>query len=179
MKNYQIQECPSAADGLPGSVTTTNLGYGFNQTYLLPSSAWTCPMAIVDAPAETVFMADTGISNASGSWSRFAANWSPQTGYPTLHGRHQQMANVLWMDGHAKAVKPLVRQPGSPNAPADPLRGAADIKNSIGDLLNPRFPVDAPPATCSSFRTPQASGASTADARACKYDYYYTLTKPQ
>jgi prepilin-type N-terminal cleavage/methylation domain-containing protein/prepilin-type processing-associated H-X9-DG protein len=133
MKNYEIQECLSAR-GLPaGTTTTTNLGYGFNQTYLLPSAAYSAALAQIDRPAETVQMADTAITG--GGVVRFGANWAPSAGYPTLHGRHNSMANVLWLDGHAKAHKPIFRTTDSQGVPAATWQAA-----NIGDLLHPSYP---------------------------------------
>jgi prepilin-type N-terminal cleavage/methylation domain-containing protein/prepilin-type processing-associated H-X9-DG protein len=149
MKNYEIQECLSAR-GLPaGSTTTTNLGYGFNQSYLLPSAAFSAALAQIDRPAETVQMADTAIISG-GQIVRFAANWAPSITYPTLHGRHNGMANVLWLDGHSKAHKPIFRTTTSLNIPAQTWQAA-----NIGDLLHPSYPRGH-----------------------ANVDYYYVLTKP-
>lgn len=149
MKNYEIQECLSAR-GLPaGTATTTNLGYGFNQSYLLPSAAYSAALAQIDRPAETVQMADTAIIS-SGQVARFAANWAPLAAYPTLHGRHNGMANMLWLDGHAKAHKPIFRTTDSLGIPAATWQAA-----NIGDLLHPSFPRGH-----------------------ANQDFYYMLTKP-
>jgi prepilin-type N-terminal cleavage/methylation domain-containing protein/prepilin-type processing-associated H-X9-DG protein len=152
LRNYQIQECPSAV-GLPaGTTTTLNLGYGFNQTYLLPSATFSASLGEIEKPAETVLMADTAIvDSTTKAVVRFGANWAPSTVYPTLHGRHAGFANVLWMDGHAKAHKPTFRTSGS--------LGKADFNDwrnaQIGDLLHPQYPKGSP-----------------------NENYYYLLAKP-
>jgi prepilin-type N-terminal cleavage/methylation domain-containing protein/prepilin-type processing-associated H-X9-DG protein len=137
MKNTQIQECASARSLPAGSTTTTNLGYGFNQTYLLPSATFSASLGEMTAPADTVLMADTAIvDSATRQVVRFAANWAPSTTYPTLHGRHNGMANVLWLDGHAKAHKPVLRTSGSIGVATWQDWQAANI----GDLLHPSHP---------------------------------------
>jgi prepilin-type N-terminal cleavage/methylation domain-containing protein/prepilin-type processing-associated H-X9-DG protein len=152
MKNHQIQECPSAR-GIPaGSASTTNLGYGFNQTYLLPSATFSASLAEISHPADTVLMADTAIvDSTTRQVVRFAANWAPATVYPTLHGRHGDQANVAWMDGHVKSVRPTWRTSGN--------LGAATWQDweraRIGDLLHPQYPKNS-----------------------ANQNYYYLLQKP-
>jgi prepilin-type processing-associated H-X9-DG protein len=97
-------------------------------------------------------MADTAILDSSTKQVvRFGANWAPSITYPTLHGRHSGFANVLWMDGHAKAHKPTFRTSGS--------QGSVTFTDweraQIGDLIYPQYPKGS-----------------------ANQDYYYLLTKP-
>jgi prepilin-type N-terminal cleavage/methylation domain-containing protein/prepilin-type processing-associated H-X9-DG protein len=78
---------------------------------------WTQPgrsMAAVAQPAETVLMSDAGHSDGprgtSPTWSglmtpaaRLANGAQPWL--TVLEARHNQVANVVWLDGHTKAVK--------------------------------------------------------------------------
>jgi prepilin-type N-terminal cleavage/methylation domain-containing protein/prepilin-type processing-associated H-X9-DG protein len=79
--------------------------------------AWTQPgrsLAAVGQPAETVLMADAGHSDGpkgvratwSGMMSPVArlAN-GPQDWITVLEPRHTEIANVVWVDGHLKAMK--------------------------------------------------------------------------
>jgi prepilin-type processing-associated H-X9-DG protein len=71
----------------------------------------TTPMARVDTPAETVWVGD-GLTYFFG----WAKQWKTDDGPPlrvfdaafpesALVGRHTDLMNILWCDGHAKAVK--------------------------------------------------------------------------
>lgn len=158
MKSYQIQECPSSKTLAAGTTTTTDLGYGFNQTYLLPSASYSAGIPFITNVSETVLMADTAIISG-GKVVRFAANWAPSASYPTLHGLHTGTANVLWLDSHAKAAHPSYRTTASLGYPASQWQG-----ENIGDLINPIYPYDGGVA-----RTPDNKPAE---------DYYYLLIKP-
>ncbi|MES2459463.1 MAG: H-X9-DG-CTERM domain-containing protein, partial [Armatimonadota bacterium] len=60
----------------------------------------------------------------------------PQIVYPSIHGRHNGFANVAWLDGHVKAMKPTPRTSGTFSG-----FGPADWKkNNLGDLIHPQFP---------------------------------------
>jgi prepilin-type N-terminal cleavage/methylation domain-containing protein/prepilin-type processing-associated H-X9-DG protein len=115
MKNGQIQACPSfrqvrAAVGLTG--------YGYNYAYLcpyLPPDWLPVPvsMSSIRTPAETVFMADCARIN---TWSYSVPTLEgstyldpPSYSYPGFHARHNDTGNVLWCDGHVKAVAPVYR----------------------------------------------------------------------
>lgn len=116
MKNHQIQACPSFSNRLRSPIGLT--GYGYNYAYLAP---FTYPggcavpnpisLAAVSQPAETVWMADAARIN---TWAYSAPTLEgntyldpPSYGYPGFHGRHSEMGNVLWLDGHAKTRRPL------------------------------------------------------------------------
>ncbi|MCC6730270.1 MAG: prepilin-type N-terminal cleavage/methylation domain-containing protein [Chthonomonadales bacterium] len=150
MRNKEIHECPTARSLPSGTTTTTNLGYGFNQSYLLPSATFSASLADISHPSETVFMADTAIISG-GVVVRFAANWAPSAVYPTLHARHTEQAGVLWMDSHVHARRPTYRK----DATILGTPGSVWEQNHIGDLLHPSYP------------------------RGSQYqNYYYMLQKP-
>ena len=118
MKNTQIQACPSF-----DNVDRTALGltgYAYNDAYLHPS--WfggksSVSLAAIEDVARTAFMADSArIDFVDGKTLQANTFLTPpsQT-YPALHGRHNGTANVLWADGHVKAVQPKYRaQSGFP-----------------------------------------------------------------
>lgn len=99
VRNGLIQNCPTYVGGhhLGGT------GYGYN---LLLNRA---PLAAVAEPSETLFFADAGVPNFPkrgeiGETILISppALWIPS---PEMDFRHQGFANIVWADGHAKAVK--------------------------------------------------------------------------
>jgi len=135
MKNVQIQDCPTAKhlDG-GGTLTNSLLAYGLNEN-LHPSSG-PATLAAMAAPADTVLMADA--ANLSGTASNFYPSRFPSLRRPSnpfrpnVHGRHSGFANVLWCDGHAKAMKPVFRDVGHGIYTPEALR-----QHNLGDLIKP------------------------------------------
>jgi prepilin-type N-terminal cleavage/methylation domain-containing protein/prepilin-type processing-associated H-X9-DG protein len=115
MKNGQIQACPSFRQ-VRSAVGLT--GYGYNYAYLcpyLPPNWLPVPVSLaqIQAPAETVFMADGARIN---TWSYGTPTLEgstyldpPSYSYPGFHTRHNNVGNVLWCDGHVKAAPPTYR----------------------------------------------------------------------
>ncbi len=106
LKNTQILICPSQA--------TYTLGYGQNYsflTYSWPGSAGYgsggCPLALIARPAETILIADSGQHQlSSGGWSygmTYVITWAREPLNYFVYLRHNEMANVGFCDGHAKA----------------------------------------------------------------------------
>ncbi len=126
MKNTQVQACPSFP-----SERSTNMGftgYAYNNDFLAPSdypppSYAEVPKPVglseISAPAETVVFADSArlrnydsTTFATISPAVFEANTflsKPSSNYPTFAARHNETGNVLWADGHVKAMKPMYR----------------------------------------------------------------------
>jgi prepilin-type processing-associated H-X9-DG protein len=123
MKNSQFTGCPSANSVVPDVWGTTNYGYniayvggygGFVEGYLpagaaLPGSTL-APASLSSIPraSETALFGDTAGTNASGLYRypwlfppSFSAQWPG--GYS--HALHNEMTNVVFVDGHAKAMK--------------------------------------------------------------------------
>jgi prepilin-type processing-associated H-X9-DG protein len=118
MRNHEIQVCPSFRNDL--RVTLGLTGYGYNYFYLCPFQQFgpttfvvsPVSLAAVNTPAETVFMADSARWNLRTNPPRLEGNTfmdPPSRATPTFHGRHTDTGNVLWVDGHAKAVRPQYR----------------------------------------------------------------------
>ncbi len=127
-KAQAIQSCPSF------TLTTTkkgSTGYAYNADLLSPyatpaktgctnSKFGNCidstgnyyvqaiTLAKIDAPTQTVQMADSELLS-SGKPGPNTYMESPCDNYPTFHGRHSGFGNVLWVDGHVKALKPVYR----------------------------------------------------------------------
>jgi prepilin-type N-terminal cleavage/methylation domain-containing protein/prepilin-type processing-associated H-X9-DG protein len=153
MKNARIQDCPSAA-GIP-VLSGQILAYGVNYAHVYYpqypaagsiSAAQYVPasLAKVSVPAETIIMVDAVFVPISGSsqgqLSRTREIYPPSmenyttrpNGSPTIHGRHSGFANVVWFDGHAKAMKPGFRTTG-----VSPLTPEFFQQNNIGFLMPP------------------------------------------
>jgi prepilin-type N-terminal cleavage/methylation domain-containing protein/prepilin-type processing-associated H-X9-DG protein len=101
LKNRQILLCPSW-DGNPG--------YGYNRRMFGYSSDHgndhtMCKLAEIKCPAQKIAIADR-----RRAWYLYNDGTDPECGDVNTYGVypwHNCMANVLWCDGHAKAVKPL------------------------------------------------------------------------
>lgn len=117
MKSTQIQACPSFDNKLRVALGLT--GYAYNNSYLRAGTS----LAQIQSPAETVVMADgarintwdysvptlqgnTFLEEPSGS---YPPSDFPPSPYPGFHARHNETGNVLWADGHVKAMKPTYR----------------------------------------------------------------------
>lgn len=118
MKNSQVQACPSFENRLRANLGLT--GYAYNNTYLSPSTytppTWAeTPVAVslasVAAPTETVCFADSAHINFADKKTLEGNTYlsPPSANYPSFHARHNAMGNVLWCDGHAKAMKASLR----------------------------------------------------------------------
>ncbi|MCE5215913.1 prepilin-type N-terminal cleavage/methylation domain-containing protein [bacterium] len=142
MKNSQIKECPSFRDYVrkgDGSVNDFEAGcggYGYNNEFV-GSSAWRSDWGGALPPAH-----DAEVADPSGTfmfcdcaflqfypntfaieysfmeppyWSFYALNWGfwfrPE---PSIHFRHNGMANFAFMDGHVKALpRGVIKEGGS------------------------------------------------------------------
>ena len=118
MKNAQIQTCPSLDASVSTAIGLT--GYGYNADLLSPytetpvGSGNYIPISIslaqIDSPSRTVQMADAGQLNPG--TNQFKADPyldAPTDNFPNFHGLHNGTGNVLWVDGHVKAMRPVYR----------------------------------------------------------------------
>lgn len=106
VKNEQVFVCPSVPN---------RRGYGYNM------GLGYVPLSSVDSPAEKVMFSDDTFGSAvlyhpSQGVYNWGANFvtpegstgsAIQWGVNCPYGRHNDMANVAFCDGHAKAMKPL------------------------------------------------------------------------
>jgi prepilin-type N-terminal cleavage/methylation domain-containing protein/prepilin-type processing-associated H-X9-DG protein len=136
MKSAQLQACPAFDNAMRADLGLT--GYAYNNGYLSPSSYGPPPtyaetqapasMAQIQETARTVAFADSaGISYRDDTTmigNTYLGAPSQSYGYPTFHARHNATGNVLWCDGHVKAMKPLY----------NPTAVAAARVNNIGEL---------------------------------------------
>jgi prepilin-type N-terminal cleavage/methylation domain-containing protein/prepilin-type processing-associated H-X9-DG protein len=128
-KNTKVWICPSKGRGAPDPSVTKFISYGFNW--------WTIakPLAAMQQPAETVFLAEVG-ANAemkhlggnvgSGAadaawldhyWLRYSYprvkvsafsknNQNTNHRFQTQQGKHNATVNVVYADGHVKSTRP-------------------------------------------------------------------------
>lgn len=131
MKNNQINACPSFDNSLRTEIGL--LGYGYNVSYLSPYDAAagyeprSVSLAQIQQSSKTVLMADSArlrnydpTTYAPISPAVFEASseitppgdTTPPTytgDFPTFNARHNGTGNVLFCDGHVKAMKPVFR----------------------------------------------------------------------
>ncbi|GEM_PF-4602169 len=146
MKNTQIVDCPDASS-IPIPATPLPYAYAMNlhvtQVMKVPGTTVNNNMGMVESAIErsagTVFFADAARHNGT-TVVRFPNLFAPSyavgsASYSTVHGRHNGIANVGWLDGRAKGMKMSF-----PNAKPNGLKGAAA---NIGDLVSPQHPYNA------------------------------------
>jgi len=158
MKNVEIQDCPIAKT-IPTTVNNPiPYAYGVNVSLNAGSSH---SFTDGDAPAETILLGDAAQVPAPGRGGspalvRYPTLIPPSGTYgagpgPTTHGRHTALANITWMDGHAKSLTVSLLDPASAVSATDKLR----VSSFLGNILRAGCPLH---STCE--------------------DYYYALTKP-
>ncbi len=124
VKSYQVFVCPSDTRTIKPSNTTTDTSYGINMGGWgegagsrkgppLSTGTARVNLASIDSVATTVFALDCNGYEDTTQWNdigisngqRFTSTTSPRT----LNGggieRHLETINVLWCDGHVKAMK--------------------------------------------------------------------------
>ena len=128
LKSAAVWRCPSAS-GLKAATYYDQVppAYGLNWAYSRMEHDQERPVALAqaEAPAETIFAADSAVyntvySSSAPSWSAYV--YLPSEHASSVHGRHSGMVNVLWLDGHVTA-----RRPVAPDAARRSL--------NIGDIL--------------------------------------------
>jgi len=98
LKNRQILVCPDKLDWNYNDPTNKS-GYGLNEDIFTADAAAKVSLAAIQAPSETIGAADKDQGNARCIGNSFKASvtWPYNVGT-----RHNDGANFLFMDGHAK-----------------------------------------------------------------------------
>ena len=130
LRSAAVWYCPSAS-GIKAAdyFNPAPPPYGINAAYRRAEIALGRPVSLsqVTTPAETILTADCAAINKFGSLAWPSALFLPSDGpgEEDVHGRHTGLANVLWLDGHVTARRPLSldAQHGSMNI-GDILKGA-------------------------------------------------------
>ncbi|MEN6643201.1 MAG: prepilin-type N-terminal cleavage/methylation domain-containing protein [Armatimonadia bacterium] len=121
VKNSQVFDCPSSS-------AKSYVGYNGCLSYPLNSLIMGVSLGTIQTPSETVMMGDATVNRYMGGWdfyspsrgrrpdkldgSDFPAGWNSNTTpntqnyvYFNFAERHNDMGNVNFVDGHAKAMK--------------------------------------------------------------------------
>lgn len=159
MKSTPLVDCPSAKGMPTAGINSGAIGYGLNIGTYGPGPSFAAPsMSSMDAPADTILMADAGALSAT-SPGALVRKWvlakpSQITADGKVHARHGgEVANINWYDGHAKSFK--LNYVTFDIAPAIGWTAENMKKSKLGDIL--RGPRTGIPA---------------------QDDYYYTVAKP-
>jgi prepilin-type N-terminal cleavage/methylation domain-containing protein/prepilin-type processing-associated H-X9-DG protein len=145
MKNTLVEDCPTANGLAPFAVDLANgvpvwVAYGVNML-LMPAQSGSSglvytgmSMARAQSPANTVFLADAVDFGYTpmGKLIRCSRLAPQSSNSPTMHGRHNGMANTLWLDGHVKAFKPMI-----PTSVGHPAGVGVYQANNVGYLVAP------------------------------------------
>lgn len=108
LRNTNVLDCPSAVPVQPGDIADCIVPYGINSSFLYtPRDDNPINTALVDTPAETIFIADAAYLFEGLVYRSTSINL-PSEGAANGHGRHRGFANVLWFDGHIKALRPTI-----------------------------------------------------------------------
>ncbi|MFN3652504.1 MAG: DUF1559 domain-containing protein [Armatimonadota bacterium] len=134
MKNADVAGCSSL--NLPARPQYGPTDYAFSDRL------YSATLAMIQSPSDTVMMFDSVRING-GTTDRVPWGYPPTAGLgiyvppgaagplavqePTFHARHSGFGNVVWMDGHVKAVKPKF-------FPAPAANAALRRQHSIGDI---------------------------------------------
>lgn len=119
-REARVKVCPSFEKILTGSDSFENGsgGYGYNAAYIggTPRNRWEGErVGNVTRGGQTVMFADTAMAKSTGVQEYpFAEPWewvlsdgsSGGELTPSVHFRHNGLANVAWCDGHVTAEKP-------------------------------------------------------------------------
>jgi prepilin-type N-terminal cleavage/methylation domain-containing protein/prepilin-type processing-associated H-X9-DG protein len=124
LKSGEIKKCPSFSPANTGFEQGTG-GYGYNAQYVGGSPVgWPDMLRAANesqlySPAETIMLTDSGFIDAEGNLIEYSFCEAPFYEFwgtmadPTTHFRHNNVANIAFCDGHAKAMhKGLVHASG-------------------------------------------------------------------
>jgi prepilin-type N-terminal cleavage/methylation domain-containing protein/prepilin-type processing-associated H-X9-DG protein len=118
MKSDQVFRCPSFTQSDWGGTNLPFAGYAYN--WSVQYNGWEVDgfgtfegkkLSAFAKPAETIAFADAALGRVSGSSVEIEPTiYLAPTTYANpetdlMHARHLETANVLWMDGHVKAMK--------------------------------------------------------------------------
>jgi len=117
MKSDQVRVCPSFT-APPANAYEGSTGYAYNVATLSPTDYLPDPpytgtpraasLAAISDTAQTVAFADAAQINMAGALAPSTYLSAPSATYPfpNFHARHLETGNVLFCDGHVKALHP-------------------------------------------------------------------------
>lgn len=114
IKNKNVFQCPSNSPNVTTKGLDNLLGYWSNGAMFCTSSGNSVSMADIDAPADTITAYDD-VTKQNRDQVVFrlyhdGTKWTPGNSLDATvtdlrSGPHNEIANVLWADGHVKAMK--------------------------------------------------------------------------
>ena len=120
MRNGQIQSCPLFK--LANRSALGDTGYGYNYAYLSPSDYPAPTYNEVPVPVSATQIEETSNTIAFGTSARintFASSGAafesnsylepPSSEYPTVHGRANHQALIVWTDSHTSRLRPAMQ----------------------------------------------------------------------
>jgi prepilin-type processing-associated H-X9-DG protein len=112
---------------------------GFGDCEDVNGNFYTVPTSLskITAPSNTVLMADSATIDATGKVKADPFLDPPLAQFPNFHGLHNGLGNVLWVDGHVKAIAPAFN-----SLPSFVSFPAAYPAQKIGDIQ----PITSPPS---------------------------------
>ena len=140
LANGKSYGCPSFARANGGELGLAS--YGYNAGKLSPTRYGPAPdfaptpiaaklSSLTDA-ARTVAFADAAQLNSKGALRPSTYLSTPKSDFPNFHARHQDAGNVLFCDGHVKAMRPVYRPAGF--ATYARIAAATLKQNNLGDI---------------------------------------------
>ncbi len=133
MKSDQVRNCPSFT-AIPNNPYEGTTGYAYNAGTLAPTYGAGIPgisLAAIQDSAKTVCFADGAQLDFTSALNVIRSTYisSPSSAgqYPNFHARHLETGNVLFCDGHVKAMRAVF--PAGNNARVQALRA-----NFIGNI---------------------------------------------
>ena len=149
--NTRVMQCPDFRDEIKRRYGSATSGYAYNYTYCGPwveydpvtwAAQWPVLKKLTDFPStsSTIAFADAaavadwpaadGTYNAGDMYETFYLE-PPSGQFPSVHFRHNGVANVLFLDGHVRAMTPTRNPMGPWTTPAaEQVRG----QNQIADI---------------------------------------------
>ena len=141
LKSDQVRSCPSfavpAANAYEGPT-----GYAYNVGTLAPTDYQNTPpytgtpraasLASIEDTARTVVFADAAQLSSAGAIRSSTYLSNPSSQYPNFHARHLETGDVLFCDGHVKAIRPVYRPTGF--ATFAGITAATLKQNNLGDI---------------------------------------------
>ena len=141
LTNGQFYGCPSFARASDGGALGL-ASYGYNAGTLSPTRYGPAPdfaptpipaklSSLADA-AHTVAFADAAQLNSKGALRPSTYLSQPRGNFPNFQARHLDTGNVLFCDGHVKAMRPIYRPMGF--ATYAGISAATLRQNNLGDI---------------------------------------------
>ena len=137
LKSDSVRNCPSFT-AIPNNAYEGTTGYAYNVGRLAPTFGAGVPgisLAAIEHSSRTVAFADAAqIHFLTGLLAPSTYLSKPSDKYPNFQARHLETGNVLFCDGHVKAMKPVYYANGKPAFFMGDIDEDGDVKTN--ELFN-------------------------------------------